>query len=77
MKLFTLSLLATGVAMSIGSASLAQGTQQTIPVLKTDVVRVATGFRASKIIGEASSTMQTKPSAKWMISSSRMERRRS
>lgn len=53
MKLFTLSLLATAVAMSIGSASLAQGTQQTIPVLKTDVVRVATGFRASKIIGES------------------------
>jgi hypothetical protein len=53
MKLFTLSLLATGVAMSIGGASLAQGTQQTIPVLKTDVVRVATGFRASKIIGES------------------------
>lgn len=53
MKLFTLSLLATAVAMSIGSASLAQGTQQSIPVLKTDVVRVATGFRASKIIGES------------------------
>jgi hypothetical protein len=53
MKLFTLSLLATAVAISIGGASLAQGTQQNIPVLKTDVVRVATGFRASKIIGES------------------------
>lgn len=77
MKLFTLSLLATGVAMSIGSASLAQGTQQTIPVLKTDVVRVATGFRASKIIGESVVNDANETVGKWMISSSRMERRRS
>lgn len=53
MKRFTLSLLVAGAVMSIGSTSFAQGTQQTIPVLKTDVVRVATGFRATKIIGES------------------------
>jgi hypothetical protein len=53
MKLFSLSLLAAAVVMPIGGASFGQGTQQTIPVLKTDVVRVATGFRATKIIGES------------------------
>ena len=53
MRRFALFLLTAGAVMSTGSASFAQGTQQTINVLKTDVVKVATGFRATKIIGES------------------------
>ena len=52
MQRFALSLLAAAVALSVGSVSFAQGTPQTLNVLKVDVVKVATGFRATKIIGE-------------------------
>ena len=52
MQRLALSLLAAAVALSVGSASFAQGTPQTLNVLKVDVVKVATGFRATKIIGE-------------------------
>ncbi len=52
MQRLALSLLAAAVALSMGSASFAQGTPQTLNVLKVDVVKVATGFRATKIIGE-------------------------
>ena len=52
MQRLALSLLAAAVALSTGSASFAQGTPQTLNVLKVDVVKVATGFRATKIIGE-------------------------
>ena len=52
MQRFALSLLAAAVALSTGSASFAQGTPQTLNVLKVDVVKVATGFRATRIIGE-------------------------
>jgi hypothetical protein len=52
MQRLALSLLAAAVALSVGSASFAQGTPQTLDVLKVDVVKVATGFRATRIIGE-------------------------
>lgn len=52
MQRFILSLLAAGAVVSAGNVALAQGTPQTFNVMKVDVVKVATGFRASKIIGE-------------------------
>ena len=52
MQRVALSLLAFGVALSVGSASFAQGTPQTLNVMKIDVVKVATGFRTTRIIGE-------------------------
>lgn len=53
MKRLIPSLLAAGIGLSIAGTAFAQGAQQTINVVKTDVVSVATGFRASKIIGES------------------------
>ncbi|HZP98992.1 MAG TPA: PRC-barrel domain-containing protein [Reyranella sp.] len=48
-----LSLLAAVPALSAGAgAALAENTPQTLNVLKIDVVKVATGYRASKIIGK-------------------------
>ena len=52
MQRFALSLLAAGVALSVGSAAFAQGTPQTLDVLKIDVLKVASGLQATKIIGE-------------------------
>jgi|SRR5579871_6539673 len=51
MQRFILSLLVAGAVVSMGSAGYAQGVPQT--VAKIDVVKVATGFRASKVIGES------------------------
>jgi sporulation protein YlmC with PRC-barrel domain len=42
---------ATTLAMPAGV--LAQGTPQTVQLTKVDVVKVATGYRASKVIGAA------------------------
>ena len=50
MQRFVLSLLAAGAVVSAGSSVFAQVVPQT--VTKIDVVKVATGFRATKIIGE-------------------------
>lgn len=48
-------LLAVAFASAIGLAApvmvLAQGAPQTVQLTKVDVVKVATGFRASKVIG--------------------------
>ena len=52
MQRFALSVLAAGIFMAVGGISFAQGPPQTLKVMKIDVVKVATGFRASKIIGE-------------------------
>jgi PRC-barrel domain len=52
MQRFALSLLAAGVALSVGGAAFAQGTPRPLDVPKIDVVKVATGFRATRIIGE-------------------------
>jgi len=52
MQRFALSVLAAGVFMAAGDASFAQGTLQTLNVMKIDVIKVASGFRATKIIGE-------------------------
>jgi len=50
-----LALLTAGVAAATAVATpvlvLAQGTPQTVQLTKVDIVKVATGFRASKIIG--------------------------
>ena len=44
---------ATAVALPLPVPVLAQGTPQTVQLTKVDVVKVATGFRASKIIGSS------------------------
>ena len=51
MQRFALSLLAAGVALSAGGAAFAQGAPQP-DALKVDVAKVATGLRATRIIGE-------------------------
>ena len=52
MQRFALSLLAAGVALSVGGAAFAQGGPQALNVPKIDVVKVATGLRATRMIGE-------------------------
>ena len=52
-----------GVALLSGGAG-AQGTPQTVELVKVDVHKLAAGYRASKVIGAASSMMPTRPSAK-------------
>ena len=53
MRLVLLATVAAAAATALAAPLLvqAQGTPQTVQLTKVDVVRVATGFRASKIIG--------------------------
>ena len=53
MRLVLLATVAAAAATALATPLLvqAQGTPQTVQLTKVDVVRVATGFRASKIIG--------------------------
>lgn len=56
MLLATTIAIATAVAMPVIVTPLvawAQGTPQTVQLTKVDVVKVATGFRASKVIGSS------------------------
>lgn len=43
--------IAATVTLSVPALVLAQGTPQTIQLTKVDVVKMSTGYRASKIIG--------------------------
>ena len=52
MPRLALSLLAAGVALSVGGAAFAQAKPQPLDVVKIDVATAATGLRATKIIGE-------------------------
>jgi sporulation protein YlmC with PRC-barrel domain len=43
--------LATAFALAVPNLATAQGAPQTIQLTKVDVVKVSTGYRASKVIG--------------------------
>jgi hypothetical protein len=43
--------VAAATALAMPAFVLAQGTPQTVQLTKVDVVKVATGYRASKVIG--------------------------
>lgn len=45
--------VATATALATPMFVLAQGTPQTVQLTKVDVVKVATGFRASNVIGSS------------------------
>ena len=45
--------LAAATALAAPSLVLAQGTPQTVQLTKVDIVKVSTGFRASKVIGSS------------------------
>jgi sporulation protein YlmC with PRC-barrel domain len=56
MRLVLLSAVVAAAAATMTAAPMpvwAQGTPQTVQLTKVDVVKVATGFRASKIIGSS------------------------
>jgi sporulation protein YlmC with PRC-barrel domain len=55
MRLVLLSAVVAAAATMVAAPELvwAQGTPQTVQLTKVDVVKVATGFRASKIIGSS------------------------
>jgi PRC-barrel domain len=41
------------LAAGVGGGALAQGTPQTVAIMKVDPATVATGFRSSKIVGSS------------------------
>ena len=43
--------IAAATALAVPAFVLAQGTPQTVQLTKVDVIKVATGYRASKVIG--------------------------
>lgn len=45
--------LATAATLTIPLVVLAQGTPQTVQLVKVDVVKLSTGYRASKVIGSS------------------------
>ena len=45
--------VAAATALAAPALVLAQGTPQTVQLTKVDVVKVATGYRASKVIGSS------------------------
>jgi len=45
--------LALGGVMAMAAPTYAQGAPQTVQLAKVDVVKVSTGYRASKVIGES------------------------
>jgi sporulation protein YlmC with PRC-barrel domain len=45
--------LAAATALTVPVFVLAQGTPQTVQLTKVDIVKVATGYRASKVIGSS------------------------
>jgi hypothetical protein len=57
-----------GVALLSGGAG-AQGTPQTVELAHVDVHKLSAGYRASKSLAAASSTMPTKPSVRLTTSS--------
>ncbi|WP_020694581.1 PRC-barrel domain-containing protein [Reyranella massiliensis] len=49
--LLVITTLAAATALAAPAFVLAQGTPQTVQLAKLDVIKVATGYRASKVIG--------------------------
>lgn len=45
--------IAAGAAVAVPALVLAQGTPQTVQLVKVDVVKVSTGYRASKVLGSS------------------------
>lgn len=45
--------LATAATLTMPLVVLAQGTPQTVQLVKVDVVKLSTGYRASKVIGSS------------------------
>ena len=50
---FAAAALAAATALAMPMLVLAQGPPQTVQLTKVDVVKVATGYRASKVIGSS------------------------
>src|SRR5262245_21357721 len=50
---FAVAALAAATALAMPMLVLAQGPPQTVQLTKVDVVKVATGYRASKVIGSS------------------------
>jgi sporulation protein YlmC with PRC-barrel domain len=51
MRLLLVTAVAAATALAAPAFVLAQGTPQTVNLTKVDVIKVATGYRASKVIG--------------------------
>ena len=51
--LFATAAVATATAFAMPVLVLAQGAPQTVQLTKVDVVKVSTGYRASKVIGSS------------------------
>jgi hypothetical protein len=49
----SIAALAAATALAVPMFVLAQGAPQTVQLTKVDVVKVATGYRASKVIGSS------------------------
>lgn len=45
--------IATAAALSTPAIVLAQGAPQTVQLMKVDVLKISTGYRASKVIGSS------------------------
>lgn len=52
-RVLAIAAVAAATAFAGPAFVLAQGTPQTVQLTKVDVVKVATGFRASKVIGSS------------------------
>lgn len=51
--LFAIAAIAAATAFTAPALVLAQGAPQTVQLAKVDVVKVSTGYRASKVIGSS------------------------
>ena len=52
-KLLVAAAVAAATALTVPAVVLGQGTPQTVQLVKVDVVRVSTGYRASKVLGSS------------------------
>jgi len=50
-SLLATAAIAAAASFTVPSVVLAQGTPQTVQLVKVDVVKVSTGYRASKVLG--------------------------
>lgn len=52
-RFITSAAVATVITAGLGGQAMAQGTPQTVAIMKVDPQTVATGFRSSKIVGSS------------------------
>ena len=52
-KLLVAAAVVAATAFTVPAVVLGQGTPQTVQLVKVDVVRVSTGYRASKVLGSS------------------------